>query len=1099
MHLNYKFLFLFIFVVVNQISAIDKETLPSLSNFEINKGQFESSVIARTNVKHGYLYITNHSIDILETDNEKLHELKHGHFSDFNINNHHSKITFSNANSSPEVVFGKFLNTSTNYFRGNQTTDITQVKHTTTISLKNMYNNIDLHYERNDKHFKYEYVVHQNAKISDIKQKYEGVSGLTLKNGNLCYKTSFSEISELKPYCYQWIDGQKKEIKVSYTINKDEVSFELNQNYDQNYDLIIDPTVVFSSYSGSFSDNWGYTATYDSLGNMYLGGTQYNDTRAGFPISATIGAYQTRFSGSYFDMVFMKLSSDGKQRLAATYYGGRAEDYPLSMIVNKKNELVVLGVTSSNNFRTTNNSTLAGATDLIITKFNNNLTNVISNTYFGGKNFDGFNLFKNANPSSYFEYKHSNGLVYYYPLFTNIFTKEDNYFYGDEFKSEIQLDNEDNIYLASSTWSDDMPTTSNALNTSISGLQDGILVKFSTNLTLLYSSYIGGTGLDACHSVKIGADNDVYLLGNSTSPTLLGSNYAPFLNQKPGDLDGFLIEIAPTLSVTSKQIWIGTASADKVALIEIDDKKNVYVVGNTWARDFITTSVGSNILYNNPNSGQFIQKYTPDLSQLLLSTRIGASRGVPDISFTAFQIDECNQILLAGWYNIDMFEIQNANVATITSTISLPVTSDAFQKLTTQKAGFYFAVYSENMSGLRYATHFGGGNEEHVDGGTSRFDKKGVIYQAVCAGCGSNSDTKTTPNVWSITNNSDNCNMLGVKINLKYTPIQVSISSEPPMGANATISGKVPYTVNFLNTTTAYTNKTKFEWIFPDSSRFISNEPRSFLYNFNKMGRFEIKMRAIDSSSCKSVDIKKITVFVNPYVDSLIMCKGQSKKFTITGGSFFEWSPTRFLDNSFSQTPTTFADTTQKYTILVTNEDNSYTYQLKTKVQVFPKTDFKYTIDIERDFEQTQVFLKSITNTNSLTWNFNNQFIKNEKNANFTFDTEGLYTLTISGLDSNNCFYSKQTKVEVNKIFIPNIITPNGDGYNEIFTIKNLPPDMSDITIYNRWGIKIYEQMPFNNSWTASDVPDGIYYYSLNLYRIDKSKKQVKGWIQVLR
>ncbi len=54
---------------------------------------------------------------------------------------------------------------------------------------------------------------------------------------------------------------------------------------------------------------------------------------------------------------------------------------------------------------------------------------------------------------------------------------------------------------------------------------------------------------------------------------------------------------------------------------------------------------------------------------------------------------------------------------------------------------FYLAVFEMDMSALSYGTYFGGSlSEEHVDGGTSRFDRRGRVYEAVCAGCGSNDD-----------------------------------------------------------------------------------------------------------------------------------------------------------------------------------------------------------------------------------------------------------------------------------------------------------------------------------------------------------------------
>ena len=70
-------------------------------------------------------------------------------------------------------------------------------------------------------------------------------------------------------------------------------------------------------------------------------------------------------------------------------------------------------------------------------------------------------------------------------------------------------------------------------------------------------------------------------------------------------------------------------------------------------------------------------------------------------------------------------------------------------------------VLDESLNSISYATYFGGSqSSEHVDGGTSRFDKRGIIYQSVCAGCGGNSDFPIEPNPGAVstTNNSLNCN-----------------------------------------------------------------------------------------------------------------------------------------------------------------------------------------------------------------------------------------------------------------------------------------------------------------------------------------------------
>ncbi len=65
----------------------------------------------------------------------------------------------------------------------------------------------------------------------------------------------------------------------------------------------------------------------------------------------------------------------------------------------------------------------------------------------------------------------------------------------------------------------------------------------------------------------------------------------------------------------------------------------------------------------------------------------------------------------------------------------MPITSDAYQK-TTSGSDFYFMVLNGDATELVYSTYLGGNSSKtHVDGGTSRFDKYGIVYHAVCSGC----------------------------------------------------------------------------------------------------------------------------------------------------------------------------------------------------------------------------------------------------------------------------------------------------------------------------------------------------------------------------
>ena len=98
---------------------------------------------------------------------------------------------------------------------------------------------------------------------------------------------------------------------------------------------------------------------------------------------------------------------------------------------------------------------------------------------------------------------------------------------------------------------------------------------------------------------------------------------------------------------------------------------------------------------------------------------------------------------------------------------------------TTDGSDFYFMVLEKDGVDLKYATFYGGNSissAEHVDGGTSRFDENGVLYQAVCAGCRGTSIFPATPGAWSETNNSANCNMALIKMDLSFPVLEASFT-----------------------------------------------------------------------------------------------------------------------------------------------------------------------------------------------------------------------------------------------------------------------------------------------------------------------------------
>ena len=150
---------------------------------------------------------------------------------------------------------------------------------------------------------------------------------------------------EKKPFAYQYLNGKKRKVNCEFHVRENVVEFKFPDGYNDSYELIIDPDIIFSTYSGSVSDNWGHTATYDNDGNLYAGSIAFE---IGYPV--TTGSFQSDFAGGNTDICISKFSNDGNNLIYSTYFGGNNNENPHSLIVNENNELYIFGTTGSTNF-----------------------------------------------------------------------------------------------------------------------------------------------------------------------------------------------------------------------------------------------------------------------------------------------------------------------------------------------------------------------------------------------------------------------------------------------------------------------------------------------------------------------------------------------------------------------------------------------------------------------------------------------------------------------------------------------------------------------------------------------------------------------------
>jgi gliding motility-associated-like protein len=994
-----------------------------------NKGQWDQRVKFRGLMNNGAFYLQEKGFRVVQSNNDDLDavtQLFHGtHETSVKlvtkntpiksttlpqttsdkviVHSHAYDVQFVNAGI-PTISPDKPLASYSNYFIGNDPKQwASNCKSFQAITYHNLYDGIDVRYYTNAGRLKYDVVVNPSGNVSQIAMKYDGVEDLVVKNGQLIIKTSVGETKELAPYAYQVINGAKKEVGCRFKVSGKLVQFTL-ENYDKSSVLVIDPTLIFSTFTGSTADNWGYTATYGPDGSFYAGGIVFG---SGFPTNT--GAFQTTYAGGTsegggggYDIGIMKFDPTGTNRIYATYLGGSGNEQPHSLVVDPAGNLVVAGRSNSSNYPTTGAVIGSGGDyDIIITKLNASGSALIGSRRIGGSAKDGVNI----RP----KYTSPNGAG-------NTIRRN----YGDDSRSEVILDGSGNIYLASCTQSTNFPTAGNVFQTSSGGSQDGVVIKATPDLsTLLFSTYFGGGGDDAAFVLSLNPSNgNIYVGGSTQSADLPGNKtgtIGPVYNQ--GICDGFVTIISNDGSSIIKTSYFGTSGTDMLYGIQFDKFNYPYIMGTTTGSWPVV-----NAAYSEAGGKQFISKLKPDLSAYEYSTVFGTNDVFPNISPIAFLVDRCENVYVSGWGG----KADNAydGVYPNVGTNGLGTTPDAIQK-NTDGSDFYFFVLAKNATTRLYASFFGqydpsGQGAEHVDGGTSRFDRQGVIYQAMCANCGRSAAFPTTPGVWSPTNGSRNCNLAAVKIAFNLAGLSSSIRSTIN-GVPRDTSGCVPLTVDFTDTVAL---GKQYIWNFDDGTADTTTTTPSTKHTYNTVGTFRVRLISVDSSTCNISDTVYTTIRVRndeAIVDYLSTklppCQSTSYQFTnnstpAAGKPFknnsFTWY---FGDNSAPvitgpQAVTHTFPATGTYKVRLVLTDTNYCNapdSLAKDVRISPNIKAQFQTPRSGCAPYTAVINNTSAGGQQFYWDFGDGTTSTTTNPTHLYSTPGTYIIRLKAVDSATC------------------------------------------------------------------------------------------------
>jgi uncharacterized repeat protein (TIGR02543 family) len=354
--------------------------------------------------------------------------------------------------------------------------------------------------------------------------------------------------------------------------------------------------------------------------------------------------------------------------LASTFVGGSDNDSADTIAIDSSGNVYIAGKTTSSNYPAYGYDTSQNnREDVFVSKFNSDLTTLISSTFIGGS----YNDFANA----------------------------------------IAIDSSGNVYIAGKTTSSDYPTTLGSYDTSYNSEDfttgDVFVSRLSNDLTsLLSSTYVGWDKEDYASSIAIDSSGNILITGGTNSsdyPTTSGS----YDTSHNGSYDVFVSRLNSELTSLLSSTYVGWDKEDYASSIAIDSSGNILITGGTNSSDYPTTS-GSYDTSHNGSYDVFVSKLSSDLTSLLSSTFVGGSN-----------LDVASAIIITS----DGIYITGGTYSS-----NYPTISGYYDISHNDSYDVFISRFSSDLTSLLSSTFVGGSNDDFAN--TITADSSGNIYIA---------------------------------------------------------------------------------------------------------------------------------------------------------------------------------------------------------------------------------------------------------------------------------------------------------------------------------------------------------------------------------
>lgn len=513
------------------------------------------------------------------------------------------RLTLVGAKAPGQVTGEEPLPGKSNYFVGNDPKKWrTNVPHYARVRYAEVYPGVDWVFYGRQRQLKSDFVVAPGADPKAIRIAVKGADKLSLDDkGNLMVHTRARSVVLAAPVIYQDIEGARKVIPGTYVLgDQNQVGFKVSA-YDTAHPLIIDPLMAADPlprtlrtgripYSFTYLRSRGESVAVDRAGNAYVA------------------------SGGYV----MKLNAALDTLIYSTHLGDTSVG---SIAVDVFGNAYVVGATISDNFPVVPSgnpvgSRRAGGSDAFVAKLNPTGDRLIYSTYLGGTDWDtgeaiAIDLLGNAyvagvsdstdfpttpraymrrNPGSYdaaFVTKlDAAGTAKIYSTYLGGSFLTSNYQIGSFLIAVggIAVDRTGQAHVTGYSRATDFPTR-NALRSTHGGYEDAFVTKLNAaGSDLVYSTYLGGSGLDFGVGIAIDSAGNVHVTGATAS-----SDFVPITNAVQGALptiDAFVTKLDPAGRPIFSTYLGGTTGEDVGLGIAVDGNCNTYVTGRTESSDF---------------------------------------------------------------------------------------------------------------------------------------------------------------------------------------------------------------------------------------------------------------------------------------------------------------------------------------------------------------------------------------------------------------------------------------------------------------------------------------------------------------------------------